>query len=435
MTSPPTLGPLRPLRRSTLRNGSTTSAVRALIVASALAVVGATVFIPASAAQDAPAETPAAETPAAAAPADEAEQPISWSVAPDLGKDGADRPNFVLDATPGETLHDSLVVTNSSEVNLVLGVYASDAFNTTDGKIDLLAGDQKPTDVGAWTTADSPSVTVPAGGRVIVPFTVAVPPDASSGDHVGGIVTSLVMTEQDAEGNQVRVERRLGTRIYLRVTGELTPELSFDRLTATHTQNWNPFRGGTVEVSYKVTNTGNTRLRAKQAVTVQSGLGTDIRRADGEDMAELLPGNSYELTQTVDGVWPFFATKVSVELSPYDSSLRQDVAPEQVVGNYRLSLFPAPQLVGLLVLALIGLGVVVARRRRRKAMATAIQTAVSEAVSEAIARTPAAHPAPAPAPGEAPPPAGFSDRSDSEWANAQPPEWNPPTASPTDEPA
>ena len=60
---------------------------------------------------------------------------------------------------------------------------------------DLLAGDEPPRDIGAWTTTEVPSVTVPAGGQVTVPFTIVVPEDASAGDHVGGIVTSLTVTE------------------------------------------------------------------------------------------------------------------------------------------------------------------------------------------------------------------------------------------------
>ncbi len=70
------------------------------------------------------------------------EVPVTWSVRPTAADDGSARPNFVLEAEPGATVTDELVVTNDGSVNLVLGVYVSDAFNTAEGETDLLAGDE-----------------------------------------------------------------------------------------------------------------------------------------------------------------------------------------------------------------------------------------------------------------------------------------------------
>ena len=324
-------------------------------------------------ASSASAQTPTTTTqPATTAPAaptapagDAASVPVSWSVHPAPGEGTGVRPNFVLEGAAGDTLTDALVVENTSDVNLVLGVYASDAFNTPSGGTDLLAGDSDAVDLGSWTTPDQSSITVPAGGSVTVPFTIEIPDDAEPGDHTGGIVTSLRLSEPDAAGNQVNVERRLGTRIYLRVEGGVEPELTFTDLTVSHGGGLNPFAPGWVEATYRVENTGNVRLRATRVVRVEPGVGATIVD-EAADMAELLPGNSYEFTQRVQGVWPALGTTVEVELEPYASAGDTiEPAPAPAIARTELTIWPIAQLV-LVLVALAVLALWLWRRRARR---------------------------------------------------------------------
>ncbi len=316
--------------------------------------------------------------------------PVTWSVRPVAGEDGSARPNFVLDAEPGATVTDELVVTNDGAVNLVLGVYVSDAFNTAEGETDLLAGDERPRDIGAWTTTGTSSITVPAGGQVTVPFTVAVPEDAPAGDHVGGIVTSLTVTEEGTGGTRVKVERRLGSRIYLRVAGELRPELTFTELSAEYHGSINPFSPGTTELTYTVENTGNVRLRATRIARVATSLGFAERADEAADMSELLPDNSFTFTQRVGGVWPGFSTTSSIELDPYDASgeqLRPPAAP--AIARTSTTLVPWSAVV---LLVLVALGVVVGmllRRRKRRRDRQQLSSQIDAAVAKAVGHRPA----------------------------------------------
>jgi len=315
------------------------------------------------------------------ASAQEAELPVSWGVRPGAATGDPGRANFVVEADPGDTIRDSLVVENLGSVELVLGVYASDAFNTADGELDLLPADEEPVDVGSWVTFERPSITVSAGGAVEVPFTVAVPEDAPAGDHVGGVLTSLTITEPDAQGNRVRIERRLGTRLYLRVSGELEPALTFTSLEVDHSPSWNPFAAGSMTVRYRVENSGNVRLRATRAVRVDGSLSLTDRTVEGADLPELLPGGSLELAQEVHGVWPALGTTVEVELEPYDpSGARLDPAPRPVIGRTTRTLVPYPQLALLVVLVAGGIALLRGRRRRERRIAEAIDRAVAEAV-------------------------------------------------------
>lgn len=323
---------------------------------------------------------------------------VSWSVAPASVSGTPDRPNFVLEAAPGEVLRDTLVVENLGSVNLVLGVDASDAFNTPNGGIDLLPADEEPVDLGSWVRPESSSITVPAGASVEVPFTIEVPEDAAPGDHAGGIVTSLRVTEDGPAGNRVEVERRLGTRIYVRVDGELRPELTFTELSATYDGTANPFAPGTMRLTYRVENTGNVRLRATREATVSPSWGPSAS-AEAADMAELLPGNSIELTQSVAGVWPGGSIRSEVELVPYESSGASVAEVRRAIARTSSSVVPWPQIVAALVVLLALVCWYVARRRARARLRTTVDEALQEALAQ---RTP---PPPSPPSSSLPSPA------------------------------
>ena len=288
---------------------------------------------------------------------------VSWSVEPARRDGAADRANFVFRAARGERIEDAIVVKNLGTLTLVLGVYASDAFNTAEGGVDLLAGAEEPVGAGSWVTVSSSAITVAPGESIEVPFTVSVPSDATAGDHSGGVVTSLTMSADDPtgagsstgspDGTAVAIERRLGTRMHIRVDGETKPELSFKSMTSTYRRTLNPFAPGEMVLTYTVENTGNVRLRARRTATVKSSVGP-ARTSEAADMAELLPGNSYELTQTVTGVWPVGSVASQVELEPYEpTGAALDRAPTAAIARTSVSLVPWAQLVLLAVVVLI----------------------------------------------------------------------------------
>lgn len=291
--------------------------------------------------------------------------PVTWAVAPAPLPGQPQRANFDLEASPGDSLSDGLVVENLGEVELVLGVEANDAFNTPSGGTDVLAVGEPSEGLGGWITVGERSVTLPPGGEVEVPFRVDVPEDAAAGDHSAGIVTTLSVAQPDENGNRVEVRRRLGTRIHLRVDGEMRPELAFSSLEVEYRGSANPFAPGSVVLTYRVENTGNVRLRATRTATVSPSIGP-TRRSQAADMPELLPGNSYELTQEVRGVWPSFGVDAEVELVPYASE-GAELGPSRRVAIARTSItqLPAAQLVAAVALAMLLLAALLWRRRTR----------------------------------------------------------------------
>jgi hypothetical protein len=303
---------------------------------------------------------------------------VTWAAAPADTSVGKDRAHFAYSLAPGTSVTDAIAVVNRSETSIKLRVYASDAFSTPTGGIDLLPAAKKPTDVGAWITMKTQIITLKPQQSAVVPFTLAVPATATPGDHSGGVVTSLIT---GTNNTAVQLDRRLGSRVYLRVTGDLQPALSVSNVQATYHGTLNPGGSGSTTVSYTVTNTGNVRLAAHQTVRIASVFGALAYSANLKDLPEVLPGDSLTRSATVDGVWPATRMTSSITLQPIASGDQPPINVRQVVGAASLWAWPLGQLIVLIILVAGVFGVLILRRKR----ALAVQAAVDAAVNQALA--------------------------------------------------
>ncbi|MFI2651104.1 WxL protein peptidoglycan domain-containing protein [Micromonospora fulviviridis] len=327
---------------------------------------------------------PAPPTP----PAPSAPSAATWGVAPSSAKGPNGRPAFTYKLDPGATLTDYVAVTNHSARPLTLNLYASDAFTTTQGGFDLLAGGQKPTDVGAWVRFAGGTVTIPSTSRLDIPFTLTVPNNATPGDHAGGIVASLAATTADAQGNQVAVDHRVGARIYLRVSGELRPAVTVEDLRVRHSGSLNPLAGGTLTATFTVRNTGNVRLTGQPTLAAAGPFGLGRRSAEAAALPEILPGGELTTTVRMTGVPPLFRLTASAAVTPAAVG-DQVLDPQPAVDTARVAFWavPWPQMVLLALFALAGWALIAARRRRARQIARAVAAAREEGRAEASRQT------------------------------------------------
>ncbi len=335
---------------------------------------------------------------------------VTWGVRTASGDRGADRQNYAYTVAPGERVADAIVVTNHDDRPLELDLYAADGFTTDAGQLDVLPRASASTGVGAWVELATDRVTLDPGASLEVDFAVTVPADAEPGDHAGAVVTSLTVPEGEAG---VSVDRRLGIRLHLRVSGDLRPVLAVEDLRLSHTGGANPFAPGAATVTYTVRNTGNARLSAGQDVTVSGpfGLGR-VQAADLAAVPEILPGETWTVRAPVDGVWPLLRLTATAALTP---TLPTGAADAPAVPAVRASAgtWAVPWAL-LVVLVGIAGGVVLARRlraRRRHAEDARVQEAVARALQDRDAAPPAGTAAAAPpaAVGAAPAPAPGTD--------------------------
>jgi hypothetical protein len=290
---------------------------------------------------------------------------VTWGVVPS-GPDGPNgRGAFTYTLDPGGEVADVVGIVNYTHAPLSLRVYASDAARSTDGGFDLLPGSRAASDVGAWTEVRQQEVTVSPRSRVDIPFRVVVPRDATPGDHAGGIVAAL-RTGGDAAGGTVAVDRRVGARIHLRITGTLDPSLTVTDLRAS-------FAGsplglpGQVHVSYLVRNTGNLRLVGRPTVRVSGPFGLGERRVSGAPLPELRPGDSFRVSTVVPGVWQLGRLSAEAGVSP-ETSGDQRLRPRPTADAASTRLWAVPWIpLAVVVLAAATLAWRRWRRRRRAA--------------------------------------------------------------------
>jgi hypothetical protein len=331
--------------------------------------------------------TPTRRVPAAADPAADpaaASTQVTWGVRPADTVHGAARPNFAYTLPPGGTLSDALVVTNKGDAPLALDVYAADGFLTPDGTLDVLEAGEESTALGAWVRVDTPEIVLEPGAAAEVPFTLTVPDDAQPGDYAAGIVSSLLV--ENAAG--VSVDRRLGSRVHLRVAGDLAPALAVSGVRVDYDAGGNPVAPGAATVTFTVTNTGNARVAPTEQVQVAGLLGLGRARAAAVDVPELIPGASVQRSVRVDGVWPLVRTTATIALGGEVVALPGAAADEAapavpgVVATGTAWAVPWALIGALaLVVALVALRVLAGSRRRVRH-----QRAVDAAVADALAR-------------------------------------------------
>lgn len=313
---------------------------------------------------------------------------VTWSVRPgdENGEDGRAWAEWAAD--PGQSRTEYMVVTNHGDNAVEFRLSSADGYFTDAGRFNMLPADHESVAAGTWIELPE-SVTVPAGAAEVVPFTVAVPDAAEPGDHAAGVAASVHSTGQ----GEVGVESRVGFRVMTRVLGDLAPALGLTA-SATYTGDANPFEAGTVEVAYELGNTGNTRLSAQPQISLSGPLGLRELTTRGEEIAEIAPGETRRGTVRFSDAWPLVAYDVSVVAQPLPVSdeLSFDGA-ERGSARTTVLAMPWPQIIVLVLAALLTTWTVWHRRRDRRRTEELVAQAREEALAEACVSAATADPA------------------------------------------
>lgn len=284
---------------------------------------------------------------------------------------------FDFGVAPGSQIFENAAVVNFAAEPVTLALYAADAFTTTDGEFGLGLRTDAVTGAGAWITIGDPTtqVEVPGqttevgAGRVFVPVTIAVPPNAEPGDHAAGITASLTTRGENPEGQNVDLEQRVALRAYIRVDGELTPGLTIESLDATYQAPWEPWRPGTLTVTGSVVNEGNVRLGYRPTVTVEGPFGLGRKTVTPDPILELMPRSRVEFTETVEGVWPLGSLRATLDLQPQAAPRTADPGLDPVSRTVTTTAVSwILVLIVIVAVALLVLLIIRSRRRSRGAV-------------------------------------------------------------------
>jgi len=305
---------------------------------------------------------------------------IAGAPATETGPDSSrSRLSYQLD--PGQQVQDRYYVRNTGTTAQNVTVYATDAFTTGEGAYSLLATTATPTDVGSWLNFDGATqlsfALEPAETRII-PFTLTAPADARPGDHAGGIIVSAL-----SASSQVQLERRVGTRLYARVKGDLQSALSISSISSSYAGSLNPFAGETT-IGYTVTNSGNVSLGADVVASVRGLFGIPLSGGNASAVPELLPGETRTITAVVPGVgqWIFLTPTIELAATVDEDALNAGPLPTAKRDTV-LMVMPWALLAVILLAALASVAIRLRRRSNDRLAAEWIRHTEEEAVRRA----------------------------------------------------
>jgi hypothetical protein len=367
------------------------------VAALALTTAG---LAPAPALAASPAPSPSA-TQSPAEPPAAGPNLASFGIAPAGIERPDDRPYLRYSAAPGSVIYDHVALLNQAGTPIDLQLYSGDVIMAGAGGLAVPARGEKSTDAGSWITLDAggPQAHVPAQttagvGYTVLPFSITIPANAQPGDHVGGIVGSLVAVGQAGQNTpSIDLEQRVVARVYIRVAGPLKPGLVVTDVTASFRPG-SLFGAGAIHVEYTLRNSGNVRMAVTPAVQVAGPFGLLAHTTAGDRVDELLPGGQAKVSTSVSGVWPLGLETVTVLATGLPSATGENPG----VGTVRASthVWALSWLVGFLLALVLGLGVLREVRRRRRGRAGGA-TRGRRVAAKGAQRTVPTSPAPEPA--------------------------------------
>jgi hypothetical protein len=196
--------------------------------------------------------------------------------------------------------------------------------------------------------------------QVTVPFTLSVPPDASPGDHAGGIVALAVPLPGRSKSRvHFTVRQGVGVRVYLHVLGPAHPGLGVTDIRTDVSAPPLSFITGSsrAQVSFDVVNSGNTLFPSVVARAYATDLfGQRVKTFRPARLAAVLPGSHETVTEPEWSSLPA-GGPVTVHVQLMATRVNQ---------NYTSNFWIMPWL--LIVVVVLALAVLVAfLLRRRKA--------------------------------------------------------------------
>ncbi|MFF0373150.1 WxL protein peptidoglycan domain-containing protein [Actinoplanes missouriensis] len=283
-----------------------------------------------------------------------------WAVTPTPAGNPGPTPRlyFFLDAHAGETVKESVRVTNLTAKPRSFVIYGADAYNTArNGGFAIRTRTDAQKDLGSWVRSQVTAVEVPARTSADIPFTIAVPANATPGDHVGGIVAmeASASSTAQADGATVNIQRAVAARVYLRVAGAVVPGLGVPELNLDVRAPLLPtITGGDLE--YTVANVGNIHLVPAATVTMTGLFGHRITVTGATPASDMVPGAQGAFAMRARGIWPLDVVTTAVAVRAEGDVFAQRTERTVVVSW-----------TALLLLALLITGIVLLIRRRRRA--------------------------------------------------------------------
>jgi hypothetical protein len=203
---------------------------------------------------------------------------------------------FIFEVDAGQTAKNAVKVYNNSDTEKTINVYAVDSQVSSGGAFACAQKVDEPNAVGEWIDLTNDQVTLPPGGSLEIPFTLAVPKNTAGGEHNGCIVIQEANQTPRPAGNGIALSFRSAIRVAVTVKGTIKKGLSFTRLESRKDKDDKRI------VTASLKNTGNVSLDTDVDVRIKTLLGTTVRQSGGQ--FPILPGGESEFNlETKEPYW------------------------------------------------------------------------------------------------------------------------------------
>jgi uncharacterized membrane protein len=264
---------------------------------------------------------------------------------------------------PGLGVEDAIAVTNHSDSEATFQIAIGSGVVGQDGVFDIAIPSENPKDESpSWVQVkglDGDQLVLSAQETRVLPVTIAVPADATPGDHPVGITVGVT------QGVNVVTTHRVGVRVHLRVSGEITPELQVKVVQAKFTGIWSLFTAGTISIDYQITNTGNTRLGATVAAQVKGPWGLGAAHVRAQPVEELLPGETVTGATQIE-IPALFHLNGKVEVTPTVIGSDEVTPPTKTSASFRVTAVPWTVVLLVVAVSTALIWLLVARKRENK---------------------------------------------------------------------
>lgn len=209
-----------------------------------------------------------------------------------------DRPQtfsyFSHELSPGAVLTDEALVMNSGDAPVTLKLYAADGITAINASIAFAKQDQESTGASRgtnrWLSLSVTEIPLEPGEEIVAPFTITVPPDASPGHHVAGLVVEAPPSEGAPTGEgggqfAVNVIQQAGVAVVIDVPG---PHVAGLGITGTCLKQQDD-QGATFEID--VDNTGNIFVKGEGSYLITDHNGEELASIPLK-MNMVLPGDA-----------------------------------------------------------------------------------------------------------------------------------------------
>lgn len=199
---------------------------------------------------------------------------------------------FVHELVPGSVMTDEALVMNSGDVPVTLKLYAADGITAINGGTAFAQQGQEINGVVRWLSHSVTEIRLEPGKEMVVPFTINVPPDASPGHHVAGLVVEALpsrgVSSPSGEGEAqftASVVRQAGVAVVIDVPGPHVAGLEITNASLRQQDD----QGSTFVIA--VHNTGNIFIKAEGSLLITDREGKELASISLK-MDTVLPGDT-----------------------------------------------------------------------------------------------------------------------------------------------